>query len=151
MLDTLLQIGRIFREEKRLYHHRYIKPAPVPDKKNPITFLSIPVSADFKFDLDNIQEVPENQRDRLYYLTFKTSDTDGFVKYLFGDIFYGVDKKGEEIGSYRMGDPNGKKGSRKSSFHLCKKRAKFFLDKSEVIANFRKEYERNVDKIEQIL
>lgn len=152
MLDTLLQIGRIFREERRLYHHRYIKRAPVPDEKNPIAFLSIPVSADFQFDLNNITEIPENQRDKLYYLTFKTSDADGLVKYLFGDIFYGVDKKGKEIGFYRMGDASAKqKAYQKSSFWRCEEEIAFFSGKSEVIVKFREKYRQKINDIENLL
>jgi len=154
MLDTLLQIGKTFREAGRLKHHRYIKPAPMPDPKGKtvIKYLSLPVREDFTFDFDNIAEIPENERNKLYYLTFKTSDADGLVKYLFGDILYGLDKDGEELGYYRMGDPKNKqKAYQVSSFYRCKEDAKFFDGKSEVIVNFRREYEKNIKQIELLL
>ncbi len=154
MLDTLLQIGKTFREAKRLKHHRYIKPAPVPDPKGKIIikYLSLPVSEDFKFDFERISEIPENKRETLYYPTFKTSDADGLVKYLFGDIFYGLDKDGKELGYYRMADPtNNKKPYQVSSFYRCKEDAKFFEGKSDIIINFRAEYEKNINRIEFLL
>ena len=43
---------------------------------------------DFSFDWNGIKITPENERDKLYYLKFKTSDSDGLVKYIFGDIYY---------------------------------------------------------------
>ncbi|MFQ3599310.1 MAG: hypothetical protein SNJ66_13345 [Chloroherpetonaceae bacterium] len=154
MLDTLLQIGRTFREAKRLKHHRYIKPAPAPDPKGKtiIKYLSLPVSEDFKFDFERISEIPENERGILYYPTFKTSDADGLVKYLFGDIFYGFDKEGKELGYYRMADPSVKaKGFQVSSFYRCKEDAKFFEGKSDVIIKFRAEYEKSINRIEFLL
>ncbi len=135
MLDTLLQIGKTFREAGKdgLKHHRYIKPAPVADNKTKITFLSLPVTEDFRFDFDGIKEIPENERSLLFYPTFKTSDADGLVKYLFGDIYYGSNKDGKELGYYRMGDPKIKaKGFQVSSFFRCEEDAKFF-EKSDVI------------------
>ncbi len=154
MLDTLLQIGKTFQEAKRLKHHRYIKPVPAPDpkRKTIIKYLSLPVSEDFKFDFEHISEIPENERGKLYYLTFKTSDADGLTKYLFGDILYGVDKDGKESGSYRMGEPqNKRKAYQISSFHRCKEDAKFFEGKSEVSIKFRAEYENNIKRIENLL
>ncbi|MCF8272185.1 MAG: hypothetical protein K9I59_10980 [Chlorobium sp.] len=144
MLDTLLQIGKTFREAGRLKHHRYIKPAPVPKKNTTITFLSLPVREDFSFDFDGIKEIPENERELLFYPTFKTGEADGLVKYLFGDICYGLDKNNEELGYYRMGDPNVKaKGFQVSSFYRCEEDAKFFNGKSEIIVRFREVYEVN--------
>lgn len=154
MLDTLLQIGKIFREAKRLKHHRYIKPAPEPDpkRKTIIKYLSLPVKEDFTFDFENIKEIPENERSGLYYFTFKTSDADGLVKYLFGDILYGLDKDGKELGYYRMGKPaNKQKAYQISSFYRCKEDAKFFEGKSDVIIKFRAEYEKNINRIEFLL
>jgi hypothetical protein len=151
MIDTLLQIGKTFREAKRLRHHRYIKPAPIPDKKTTITFLSLPVTEDFRFDFDGIKEIPENERSLLFYPTFKTSDADGLVKYLFGDIYYGLNKDGKELGYYRMGDSQIKaKGFQVSSFFRCEEDARFF-DKSDVIIKFRNGYKKNIKQIQDLL
>lgn len=152
MLETLLQIGKTFREAGRLKHHRYIKPAPVSDKKKTITFLSLPVREDFSFDFNGIKEIPENERNDLFYPTFKTSDADSLVKYLFGDIYYGINKIGKELGYYRMGEPTVKaKGFRVSSFYRCKEDACFFEGKSDVIIRFREKYEKNIDRVEGLL
>ena len=152
MLETLLQIGKTFREAGRLKHHRYIKPAPVPDKKTTIIYLSLPVQKDFSFDFYGIREIPENERELLFYPTFKTGEADGLVKYLFGDICYGLGGNSKELGYYRMGNPNVKaKGFQVSSFYRCKEDAKFFVGKSEIIVKFREEYEAHIEYIEGLL
>ncbi len=86
MLDTLIDIGRTFRKDGRLQHHRYVK-QPLVDKKTTVRFISIPVLEDFSFDFEGITEVPENQQHKLFYLNYKTSDSDSLKKYVFGDIF----------------------------------------------------------------
>lgn len=153
MLDTLLQIGKTFREAKRLKHHRYVKPAPMPDPKGKtlIKYLSLPVNQKFEFEFKQISEIPENERERLYYPTFKTSDADGTVKYVFGDILYGLDKDKKEVGYYRMANEKAKKGCQVSSFYRAIEDAKFFEGKSEVIVKFRQEYEKNIKRIENLL
>lgn len=153
MLDTLLQIGKTFREAKRLKHHRYVKPAPMPDPKGKtlIKYLSLPVNQKFEFEFKQISEIPENERERLYYPTFKTSDADGTVKYVFGDILYGLDKDKKEVGYYRMANEKAKKGCQVSSFYRAIEDAKFFEGKSEVIVRFRQEYEKNIKRIENLL
>lgn len=157
MLETLLQIGKTFREAKRLRHHRYIKPAPKPDKKTNITFLSLPVKEDFSFDFNGLRELLEAEREHLFYPTFKTGEADGLVKYLFGDILYGrqVDPKSggiDELGFYRMGDPSVRaKGFQVSSFNRCLADALFFTEKSTVIRLFRSEFQRNLSQIESLM
>jgi len=104
MLETLLHIGKTLRAAKRMRHHRYIKLAPLSDPKSPVVYLSLPVSDDYEFDFDNISEITDEnmQRNKLFYLTFKSGEADSLVKYIFGDILYGIDKKGGELGYYRM-------------------------------------------------
>jgi hypothetical protein len=118
MLDTVLQIGKTFRNSPNgLKHHRYIK-SPIQQKDwEKITFLSLPVNENFSFDFDGIKLITdENLKNNLYYLTFKTADADGLVKYFFGDIFYAL-RDGEEIGYYRMPNlSNKQKAYQKSSF-----------------------------------
>ncbi|MDP2842637.1 MAG: hypothetical protein Q8O06_03225, partial [Acetobacterium sp.] len=91
MLETVLKIGKAFRESPTgLKHHRYIKPCPQDTDKRKILRLSLPVNENFSFDFNGVKEISDENviRDKLFYLTFKTSDADGFVKYIFGDIYY---------------------------------------------------------------
>lgn len=103
MLDTVLQIGKAFRESKdAIKHHRYIRPCPPDTEKEKVLRLSIPVREDFSFDLENITEITDqNEFAKLFYLQFKTSDNDGSPKYIFGDIYYKRNKKEKESGNYR--------------------------------------------------
>src|SRR5437868_4875978 len=117
MLDTLLQIEKTLREAGRLRHHRYIKRAPQNDKKTPVVFFSLPVREDFSFDLNNISKIEDEDfiRHELFYLTYKSSDADSLMKYLWGDAVYGV-IKGKEQGYYRMENPEIKNAFGLSSF-----------------------------------
>jgi hypothetical protein len=146
MLDTLLQIGKTFREDKRLKHHRYIKPAPLPDPKGKtvIKYLSLPVREDFTFDFENIKEIPENERSRLYYFTFKTSDSDGFPKYFWGDLLYGLDTKDKESGNYRFKEEKEKKKGKEfdGAFYKAKKYADNQMFEGTRIAKFRANFEK---------
>jgi len=105
MLDTVLQIGKAFKESKEaIKHHRYIKQCPLDTEKEKVLRLSIPVKDDFSFDLENITEMTnQNEFYKLFYLRFKTSDADGLVKYFHGDVFYQL-KNGIEADYYRMAD-----------------------------------------------
>ncbi len=97
MLETLLQIGKVLRESGRLRHHRFIKTAPRNDKKPPVVYFSLPVREDFGFDLDSISEIMDEDfmNNELFYLAYKSSDADSLMKYLWGDILYGVIKDKE--------------------------------------------------------
>jgi len=46
------------------------------------------VKDDFSFDWNNINLTSEREKESLYYLKFKTSDSDSLMKYVFGDIYY---------------------------------------------------------------
>ena len=52
--------------------------------------LCLPVDKDFNIIFDKASIVPENQRNNLYYLKYKTSGNDTSCKYMFGDIYYSV-------------------------------------------------------------
>jgi len=101
MLDTLLQIGKTLRESGRLRHHRYIKSAPKKEItktgsiKTDVVYLVLPVREDFTFDFDNLDTDFHNENiiPDFYYLAYKSSDADSLMKYIWGDISYGVDKK----------------------------------------------------------
>jgi len=119
MLDTVLSIGKAFRNSPNaLKHNQYILKCPLDTDKSKVLRLSIPVTKDFNFDFNELNEITDENVivDKLFYLKFKTADADGLVKYIWGDIFYTL-TKGAEGGYYRLGDPNNKqKAYRLSSF-----------------------------------
>lgn len=125
-LDTVLKIGEAFRQsDDSLKYFKYIESCPTDNKGNYPLCITIPVKEDFSFDWNGIKITPENERDKLYYLKFKTSDSDGLVKYIFGDIYYekkaSVKKDGtiesNEGGYYRLANPNASSAYRLSSFY----------------------------------
>lgn len=150
MLETLLQIGKTLRAAERMRHHRYIKPAPLSEPKSPVKYLSLPIREDYEFDFENISEITSDhvQRNELFYLAFKSGEADSLVKYIFGDILYGVDKKGKELGYYRM--KNEKTNAfGDSSFIRAKEDAKVF--NGSQIEKFRAAFEKSIDEIESLL
>ena len=52
--------------------------------------LCLPVDKDFNIIFDKASIVPENQRNSLFYLKYKTSGNDTSCKYMYGDIYYSV-------------------------------------------------------------
>ena len=127
-LDTVLKIGKVLKNsDNRLKHFKYVQPCPKDKKGNYPLCLSFKVKDDFSIDFNSVSIVPENQRDKLYYLTFKTSDRDGLVKYIYGDIFYesvGSIKDSAPIvsekGYYRLPNPNNSKAYQSGSFERGK-------------------------------
>lgn len=153
MLDTLLQIGKTLRnsESGKIRHHRYIKSAPLADKKTRVIYWSVPVNEDFEIQFDRKSELnSENQiKNSLFYLGFKSGEADSLVKYIFGDISYGRDKNGKELGYYRMKNAAVTNAFGLSSFVRGIEDAKFF--NGTIIEKFRKSFERNIDEIESFL
>ena len=123
-LDTVLKIGKALRNSNNsLKYFKYVQPCPKDKKGNYPLCLSFKVDNDFSIDFNSVSIIPENQRDKLYYLTFKTSDSDGLVKYIYGDIFYETigsvkDSKPvvSEKGYYRLPNPNNSKAYQSGSF-----------------------------------
>lgn len=177
-LDTVLKIGKAFREsENGLKYFKYIKPCPKDTDKDSIIRLSLPVKEDFSFDFDNISEITnqniigsDTKETELYYLTFKTSDSDGMVKYLFGDIYYNRSSKlnkdsfieVSEGGFYRLDNPNAKNGYQFNSFKRGEedfnkiKTTLQSIQKLDDIDNiaflkFRNSFEKNISNINKIL
>lgn len=171
-LDTVLQIGKALRSSKEgMKHFKYIKQCPKDTDKESILRLNIPVKEDFSFDWDSVSIVPENQIDTLFYLTFKTSDADSLVKYLFGDIYYerkvSIKKVTGEIeitegGFYRRADENAHGLYKKSSFGRCeddfenlKQRFRQMdqanHEKNWLLNTFRESFSENENKIERVL
>lgn len=150
-LDTVLQIGKVLRSaENSLKYFKYVEPCPKDRDGNWPLCITIPVNLDFTFNWDGVKITPENERSKLYYLKFKTSDSDGLVKYVFGDIYYGksakITKDGtiecNEIGFYRLENPNHSNAAyRASSFN------RGFNDYKEIIKSM---HENNVSCIQKI-
>jgi len=108
-LNTVLKIGKVLRKsEDSLKYFKYVEPCPVQKDKEGNTIyplcISIPVNKDFSFDWNKVTITPENERGDLYYLKFKTSDSDGLVKYAFGDIFYSKTAKLKKDNSIEIGE-----------------------------------------------
>ncbi|MGI8543187.1 MAG: hypothetical protein ACR2MD_06860 [Aridibacter sp.] len=150
MLKTLLQIGKTLRESGRIRHHRYIKSAPIADKKTEIAYFSVPVDKEFNINVTNATPIHDEDfiRTKLFYLTYKSSDADSLMKYMWGDILYGVIKDKEQ-GYYRMERPEVKNAFGKSSFERGIEDAKNF--DGTVIEKFRESFEASRLEIEDFL
>ena len=177
-LDTVLKIGKAFRaSEDGLKYFKYIKQCPIDSDKSSTSVLrlSLPIRDDFTIDFDKISEITdqniigsESTNPSLHYLTFKTSDNDSTVKYIFGDIYYAqsssFDKNDKlvikENGFYKLDSIKDSGATQINSFH----RGKGDFDKiaellknddhnleENVLIRFRNNYESKIDFIHRIL
>ncbi|WP_337395941.1 hypothetical protein [Prevotella sp.] len=122
-LDTVLKIGNILRNSKeKMSFSNAIVSCPKDNKGCWPFCLSLPVDKDFNVIFDKVSEVPENRRNSIYYLTYKTSNYDRVCRYIYGDIYYSVKgtlskngsiNKPKEDGYYRLGE-----SQNKNSFNL---------------------------------
>lgn len=160
MLDTVLQIGKSFRESPQgLKHFKYVKPCPKDTEKNNIFRIALPINEDFLIDWNNCYEIiDEYEKNKLFYLAFKTSNSDGLVKYMFGDIFYNRIAKIEpkniiisESGYFRLDNPNSKGAYKNNSFDRAKNDFEEIKDKSNGLMRFRCNFEKDYKYIERIL
>ena len=153
MLETLLQIGKTLRQSKRLRHHRYIKRAPSSDKKTTVVYFSLPVREDFSLDVDNILPITDEDfiKHQLFSLAYKTSDFDNQVKYIFGDISFGVNEKGAYLPKtyYQLAETDKTSHKRKSSFERGDSEVTSFT--GSIIEKFRTSFSSNKDWIESFL
>lgn len=124
-LDTVLKIGNVLRSsENSLHHFKYVDACPIDKDGNYPFCISIPITDDFEIKWNDIKGVPENKRDKLYHLRFKTSNSDSLMKYIYGDVYYlkntTIKKDGKietvEGGAYRLENPGGKGAFKFSSF-----------------------------------
>lgn len=177
-LDTVLKIGKAFRaSEDGLKYFKYIKSCPKDSDKssNSVLRLSLPIKDDFTIDFDGVSEITdqniigsESTNPSLYYLTFKTSDNDGMVKYIFGDIFYtlsaSLDKNGiletSEGGFYRLDNPNASRAYQQNSFSRGAEDFEKIVELLKVdndnieenaLIKFRHAFESKIDLIHRIL
>lgn len=140
-LDTILQIGKVLRYGAKdpMKHFKYVASPKDKEENYPIC-ITIPVNEDFSFDFSKLKGVCENQRESLYYLRYKTSDSDSSAaKYVFGDVFYKKERNFD------------KKGKIKES----KESGNYIIQKSNAFSNAentRKEYVRSIiENIDSIL
>lgn len=111
-LNTVLKIGKVLRSsEDNIKYFRYVLPCPSDVITDNMVYINIPVNKDFSFDWSKVGEIDQNKIDKLYYLKFKTSDNDNNpIKYIFGDIYYGITKGEEKGGWYKINIKINKKG-----------------------------------------
>jgi hypothetical protein len=169
-LDTVLKIGKALRSsENNLKYFKYVEACPYQtDKEGNRNYpfcLKIPVLEDFSFDWDNVRPMVENELGGLYYLKFKTSDSDSLVKYLFGDIY--IEKKAKikkdgsietsDGGYYRLENPSHSNAAfRASSFtrginDYIEILKSLEGDKKSIIELFHSSLEENLHLIEKIM
>ena len=162
-LDTVLKIGKALRNsENNLKYFKYVEACP--KDKNDEWPLCITVKADFTFNWDDVKITPENERDKLFYLKFKTSDSDSLVKYIFGDIYYEKKAKinkdssidSSEGGFYRLADSNRSAAYQPSSFFRGNNDYKEIIQttkKTNIVCfeKFHETLENNIKSIETIL
>lgn len=160
-LDTLLEIGRIFREsEAGLKHHRYIKLAPqkpvqIEGKKARsvvVSYFTVPARADGSFDFAEHRVLDdEDAIRRLFYLNFKTSEADSYKKYIFGDVLRLVDEKTKKDsgGNFVMGD------EAKTGLYAQNSFVRGELEMGSIedatIANFRQSFKDQMPQIKEFL
>lgn len=107
-LDTVLKIGKILKNSgNSLKHFKYVSTPKNKDGGYPICIV-IPIKKDYTFNYDEISIVPENERKDLYYLRYKTSDSDSSpAKYVYGDIFYHINQRFNKKGELKAGEEKG--------------------------------------------
>jgi hypothetical protein len=137
MLDTILEIGKVFKRDS-IRHHCYVKPCPLEEN-----IWSIPVKKDFSFDFEGMRKIEnENEIKKLSYLTFKTSRADNnSFRYIFGDIYYRKEK-GQEKEFYRI-------HIQPSSFERGWKYIQTFGDSFKY--KLRESFQKNISKNEKII
>lgn len=165
MLDTVLKIGKLYREAENAYlYHEQInsvqKDVDVLGKKKDkngniieTVYYNLPVidgGATFKFDFQNLTKIEvEDLKKNLQYLNFKTSKKDAEKRYLLGDIAYShyIDNKSkmQESGNYRMFSKWEKKTSFIGAEAIANSMSNVFISK------FRHEYRNHQSQIESLL
>ena len=107
-LDTILAIGtKIRKMDKALEYHRYVRKAPIlrMQGKKEIHYKHFKINVNEQFEIDIESFVHHEDEDlikqKFYYLAYRTSEADTYVKYIFGDIcsdyfkFADTSKKGD--------------------------------------------------------
>lgn len=162
-LETVIKIGRAFRKaDDSLKNFKYVKACPSKNGEFTPTCISIPVLEDYKIDWDGVKFIPENEKPKLYYLTFKTSDSDSLVKYIYGDIYFLRESKiaqngsieSKEGGYYRLGGLDSIPAFQKSSFYRGQADYEIILNDlgvNSALKSFRSSLASDIDILEKIL
>ncbi|MFO8054071.1 MAG: hypothetical protein R6U19_02790, partial [Bacteroidales bacterium] len=165
MLDTVIKIGKLYREASDAYkYHELINLAwndvlSLNKKKDKngntinTVFYELPVidrEDSFVFDFDNLKYIEdEDKQKQIRYLNFKTSKKDAEKRYLFGDIVYShfIDKNNQlnEFGNYRLYGKWAKRTSFKGAEEVSA------LIDNENIQKFRNEFRNKKNQIEELL
>ena len=159
-LDTVLKIGNILRNSKEKMSFSNAVASCPKDNKGCWPFcLCLPVDKDFNIIFDKASIVPENQRNSLYYLKYKTSGNDTSCKYMFGDIFYSV--KGtlgnngsisiSEDGNYRLAKTQSSFDKGNADYKSICSSLDFSIDEITEFKQIRTGFGREQTKLERIL
>ncbi|MBO4529207.1 MAG: hypothetical protein J5767_01065 [Paludibacteraceae bacterium] len=132
-LDTVLKIGKVLKNSKNsLKHFKYVS-SPRNKDGYPLCIV-IPIKNDYTFNFDEIDIIPENERENLYYLRYKTSDSDSSpAKYVYGDILYKIDRRFDKKGKIKDAKESGnyvifKKNAFENAEDVRKSYIKYFIE-----------------------
>lgn len=132
-LDTVLKIGKVLRNSKNsLKYFKYVNTPTNKDGDYPLC-IAIPINKDYTFNFEEISIVSEIDRKYLYYLRYKTSDSDSSpAKYIYGDILYKIDRRFDNKGIIKEAKENGnyvvfKKNAFENAEDVRKSYIKYFL------------------------
>ena len=159
-LDTVLKIGNILRNSKEKMSFSNAVASCPKDNKGCWPFcLCLPVDKDFNIIFDKASIVPENQRNNLYYLKYKTSGNDTSCKYMFGDIYYSV--KGtlgnngsisiSEDGNYRLSKSQSSFDKGNADYNSICSSLDFSIEEINELKQIRKGFGREQTMLERIL
>lgn len=136
-LDTVLKIGNILRNSKEKMSFSNAVASCPKDNKGCWPFcLCLPVDKNFNIIFDRASIIPENKRNSLFYLTYKTSNSDSVCRYIYGDIYYSVKgtlskngsiNKPKEDGYYRLGE-----SQNKNSFNIGNDKCEKICSSSDI-------------------
>ena len=160
-LNTVLQIGKVIRSsDDSLKFFKYIK--PYPKNKDFSLCVTIPINGDFTLNWNKAIVTPQKEYDDLYYLQFKTSDSDSSMKYIFGDVYYEKSAKIKkdrtiektEGGYYRLNNSTQSNGSfirGNEDFNDIISFGKKENKNITLLVQFRKSLEKDINILERIL
>ncbi len=151
-LDTVLKIGKVLRNsDNSLKHFKYVSTPSNKDGGYPLCIV-IPISKNYTFNFDEISIVPENERKNLFYLRYKTSDSDSSpAKYVYGDILYKIDRRLDNKGKIKEAKESGnyvifKKNAFENAEDVRKSYIKYFLETKE-----KKASKNEIDKVKKYI
>ena len=151
-LDTVLKIGKVLRNSNNsLKHFKYVSTPTNKDGGYPLCIV-IPINKDYTFNFDEISIVPENERKNLFYLRYKTSDSDSSpAKYVYGDILYKIDRRLDNKGKIKEAKESGnyvifKKNAFENAEDVRKSYIKYFLETKE-----QKTSKNEIDKVKKYI